>query len=73
MKWYSEKELRKWLGHSITLPLLEQMEHKERQQCYNCPYWQKIDGNRGNCSMKKLSYKNPITFSNDECLEGFAR
>lgn len=73
MKWYSEDELKKYLGHSITLPLLEQMEYKERRQCYNCPYWVSLTYGYGNCSLKKSSYRNPITYPNDECSEGFAR
>ena len=39
MKWYSEEELKKWCGHCITLPLLEQMKYKEMRYCEECDYW----------------------------------
>lgn len=39
MKWYSEEELKKWLGHSITLSLLEQMQSKNLYLCSQCSYW----------------------------------
>ena len=73
MKWYSEDELKKWMGHSITLPLLEQMKYKEKQQCGDCPYWQEGHGSSGNCKIKEMTYKYSKTYMNDECSEGFAR
>ena len=44
MKWYSEDELKKWMGHTITLPLLEKMEYMEKRQCGDCPYWKEGHG-----------------------------
>lgn len=73
MKWYSEEELKKWMGHTITLPLLEQMEYKERRQCSGCPFWKEECGGSGNCKLKELSYRNSRTYMDDECSEGFAR
>lgn len=74
MKWYSEDELKKWVGHTITLPLLEQMEYKEIRQCGNCPYWKRFTASEdGVCQLKKLSYQYVITNSETTCKEGFAR
>ena len=73
MKWYSEKELKKWLGHSITLPLLEQMSHKELPQCGHCPYWRKEHDGYGSCRLKEISYQYAKTYEDDECQGGFAR
>lgn len=73
MKYYSEDELKKWLGYSITLPLLEQMKYKEQRQCSDCPYWWDNGNNKGNCRLKELNYQNSLTYATDECSEGFAR
>jgi len=73
MKWYSEEELKKWMGHTITLPLLEQMEHKERRQCGNCPYWESQHDEYGFCRIKELSYQYSKTHKDDECEVVFAR
>ena len=73
MKWYSEEELKKWLGYSITLPLLEQMEYKEKQRCGDCPYWKEERDGFGNCRLKEMSYRYSKTYIDDECSEGFAR
>lgn len=68
MKWYSEEELKKWMGHIITLPLLEQMEYKERRQCGNCPYWESQHDGYGFCWLKELSYQQySRTYKDDEC------
>ena len=73
MKWYSEKELTKWMGHTITLPLLEQMEYKEKRECGNCPYWRAEHGGYGNCRLKEITYQDARTYMDDECEEVFAR
>ena len=73
MKWYSEKELKKWMGHTITLPLLEQMEYKEKLHCNDCPFWKEERGGSGNCELKAITYKYSKTYMDDECSEGFAR
>ena len=39
MKFYSEEELKKRLGHSITLKLLEEMFSVEHLECAECPYF----------------------------------
>ena len=73
MKYYSEDELKKWLGHTITLPLLEQMEYQERRQCGNCPYWESQHDGYGYCQLKEVAYQYSRTHMNDECEVGFAR
>ena len=64
MKWYNEEELKKWMGHSITLPLLDKMECKEVLVCGECPYWQ----SKGFC---KLSLHSTATDYSTECSSGF--
>ena len=73
MKWYSEKELKKLMGHTITLPLLEQMEYKEKLHCGDCPFWKEERGGSGNCELKAITYRYSKTYMDDECSEGFAR
>lgn len=55
MKWYSEKELEKWKGHSITFALLEQMKYVEMKLCVDCEYWTPLtdDTSRGICRIFK--------------------
>ena len=75
MNWYSEEELKKWLGHTITLSLLDQMKvGLVLRQCGNCPYWKRFTASEdGVCQLKKLSYQYVITNSETTCKEGFAR
>ena len=74
MKWYSEDELKKWKGHTITLPLLEQMEYKEVKTCRICPYWKPASTiNTGICSLKEIKGEEAHTYYSDECVEVFAR
>ena len=74
MKWYSEEELKKNLGHCITLPLLDQMACKERITCGECKYWNPLGGEKtGFCKLLELSYRHSITFSTDDCKQGFSR
>ena len=74
MKWYSEEELKKWMGHTITLPLLEQMKYKEVKICRNCQYWEPASIiNTGICFLKKIKGVEARTYYSDECSEGFAR
>ena len=69
MKWYSEEELKKRMGHSITLPLLDKMEYKEVLVCGECPYWQfAAENNTGFC---KLSPNSTVTNCSTECSSGF--
>lgn len=73
MKWYSEDELKKWMGHSITLPLLAQMKYKEKRQCGDCPFWWDSGYYIGKCRLREAKNQDPFTYATDECQEGFAR
>lgn len=75
MKWYSEEELKKWCGHSITLPLLEQMKCKNIRICDKCRYWQTFNNSNENgfCKLLHLSGIYSFTYYNTECKQGFVQ
>lgn len=73
MKYYSEDELKKWLGHSITLPFLAKLPALELRHCCDCPYWHSNNARTGICSILEEKKMPSVTLYNSLCKEGFAR
>ena len=73
MKYYSEDELKKWLGHSITLSFLAKLPALELRYCCDCPYWHADTARVGTCRILEEKKLSAVTLSNSLCREGFAR
>lgn len=77
MKYYSEEELKKWLGHSITLPFLAKLPAMELRHCCDCPYWHRHrhtdTTHTGTCYILAEKKLPATTLYNSLCKEGFMR
>ena len=69
MKYYSDSEIRKWLGHSITKPFLNSLPFIEMRECHECPYWHPdpVNADYGDCEIMRVETKPCHTSGNSVC------